>query len=70
MLTGLITMEKLKANETLVSNSQNYAYLSHPKYTDVAIDTDATISQLLSALQSKGCTLSTPCLTLDLVNIL
>lgn len=39
----------------------------HPEHSNVVIDADTTISQLLAALQSNGCNLSAPTINLNLV---
>ncbi|KAL9897854.1 dual E2 ubiquitin-conjugating enzyme/E3 ubiquitin-protein ligase BIRC6-like isoform 3-T4 [Glossina fuscipes fuscipes] len=50
-------------SSSVTSNVQ----LIHPDYPDILISSDTTISQLLATLQTKGHSLSTPCISLTLV---
>ncbi|XP_054081324.1 baculoviral IAP repeat-containing protein 6 isoform X3 [Zeugodacus cucurbitae] len=45
----------------------NCSQLVHPDCPEIVITSDTTISQILAALHSKGHSLSTPCITLNLL---
>ncbi|XP_067616443.1 baculoviral IAP repeat-containing protein 6 isoform X2 [Eurosta solidaginis] len=50
------------------SSIANCSQLEHPDCPDILLTCDTTISQLLAALLSKGYSLSTPCITLNLIS--
>ncbi|XP_037726370.1 baculoviral IAP repeat-containing protein 6 isoform X3 [Drosophila subpulchrella] len=49
------------------ANAANGNQLVIPEYSDILLAGDATISQVLASLQDAGHSLSTPCISLDLV---
>ncbi|XP_030370289.1 baculoviral IAP repeat-containing protein 6 isoform X2 [Scaptodrosophila lebanonensis] len=57
--------EFLQQTSNIITGSQ----LVIPDHPDIVLAGDATISQVLSTLQDAGQSLSTPCITLDLVPV-
>lgn len=57
------------SSSSLFLSLYNYMELRHPQCPNVILTGDTTIAQILSVLRSSGQSLSTPCLTLDMVII-
>ncbi|XP_073817547.1 BIR repeat containing ubiquitin-conjugating enzyme isoform X2 [Musca autumnalis] len=65
----LVNLEDiLTPTNTAATTSSNYVQLIQRDFPDIQIGSDTTISQLLSALQSKGYSLAKPCLSLELIS--
>lgn len=68
----IVTITEFMVLEDFLTSSNSSCATSnvqliHPDYPDILISSDTTISQLLATLQTKGHSLSTPCISLTLV---
>lgn len=58
---------RMKLDESISSNSSDITQLTHLLCPGVVLTSDTTISQILAMLKSLGISLSTPCISLNLI---